>query len=108
MSKLSKITTYNLTIPQLETAEINLHHFDTSAKQLDEIITQTENEITNSNLIKQIENNKYIMYTVSAIVGYCIIHITIKYIKNKIKKCILGKNNNNATNPRLNRREYII
>lgn len=30
---------------------------DSSTEQLDEIITQTENEITYSNLINKIENN---------------------------------------------------
>jgi len=89
INKINKIQEPPITIPVLKTIGNQLSDISKSSNSLDSVINMLE--IQEESLRKEtyLTTHNYSLYAVIIIVGYIVIHIIIKYIKNKCRSYFL-------------------
>lgn len=95
LNKLNKIQNTSIKTVNLKAIDNQLTEMVKTSKSLESTINLIEMEEDSIEKEKNITNHIYLLYIVGIIVGYIIIHIILKYIKNKCRNYFLGNNNDN-------------
>lgn len=89
INKINKIQEPTITIPVFKTIDNQLSDISKSSNSLDSVINMIEIQEENIKKETNLTNHNYSLYALIIIVGYIVIHIVIKYIKNKCRMYFL-------------------
>lgn len=88
-NKINKIQNHAITKPALKKIDSQLNDISKYSKSLDFLVDMLEIEEDNIKKGTNLLNHSYLLYAIMIIVAYFLIHITVKYIRNKcVEHCL--------------------
>jgi len=94
INKINKIQNPKIVIPVLKSIDNQLSDISKSSNSLDSVVNMIEIQEENIEKETNLNNHNYSLYAVMIIVGYIVIHIIIRYIKNKCRTYFLKTTQN--------------